>query len=263
MLSTVTLTLTLIFYGAGTAAVLTALVNRSARFQRVALALMMTGLIAHTVWISTVCIRTQHPPLTNLPEAASFIAWMILAAEIFLFFRYRMQAIAFLVYPLVLMLVTITAVVEERFVELDESLRSNLFIAHTFLSAVGVAALLIGLLFAALYYVQERSLRQKRRGAFYEWIPSLRLCDTLSYRSLSLGFVIYTLGLITGVLWAYRNAAPLHFRAKELAAVVAWMLFAALLQSFLSGRFRTRKNVAISAAAFVAIIVAVLGIQHG
>lgn len=224
---------------------------------------MLTGLVAHTTWIGTVCVRTQHPPLTNLPEAVSFIAWMILAVEVFFFFRYRMQAIAFFVYPLVLLLVTVTAVVQGPFVTLDESARSNLFIAHTLLTAIGVAALLLGLVFTTLYQLQERALRDKKRGALYEWIPSLRLCDTLSYRSLSVGFSVYSVGLIAGVAWAYRSAASFEMSAKVLGALVAWVLFAALLQSYLAGSFRTRKTIAISAAAFVAIIIAVLGIDHG
>lgn len=224
---------------------------------------MLTGFIAHTVWIGTVCIRTQHPPLTNLPEAVSFIAWTILAVNVFIFFRFRVQALAFFVYPLVLLLVTITAVVQERFASLDASMRSNLFIAHTFLTALGVAGLFLALIFTTLYQVQERALREKKRGPLYEWIPSLRLCDTLTYRALSIGFGVYSLGLLAGVLWGYRSTEMLQVRVKEFAALVAWVLFAALLQSYLSGSLRTRKTIGISIAAFISIVVAVLGIDRG
>lgn len=261
---TFTLAATLLLYGLGSVVVLFSLVARSIRAQRIAVVLMGLGFVPHTIWIGIVCVRTNHPPLTNLPEAAAFIAWTILAVEIFLFVRHRIQAATFFVYPLVLLLTTIPAIVTEQYVEIDESMRSALFVSHTLLAALGVAGLLLALVFTMLYHVQERALRSKRRGPLYDWIPSLQLCDTMSYRSLATGFAIYTLGLLAGVLWSYRSTAGMSgVRAKEIAAVVAWVLFAALLQSYLSGTFRTRKTLVVSAAAFVAIIIAVLGIQRG
>lgn len=264
MFPTFTLAAALLLYALACGIVLFSLIRREGRFQNAAFALMCAGFVAHTMWIGVVCVRTNHPPLTNLPEAAAFISWTILAIEIFLFVRYRIHAVAFFIYPLVLLLLAITAIVRERYVELAASAQSNLFVAHSFLATVGIAALMIGLVFTLLYQVQERALREKRRGALYEWIPSLQLCDTLSYRSLAIGFTVYTLGLLAGLMWALRkSSAAASVGAKEIAAVIAWVFFAALLQSYLAGSFRTRRNLVISAAAFLSIIVAVLGIHHG
>ena len=101
-----TLYTALAFYAAGTIVALLSLFAREHRLQHVGLALMLGGWVSHTVWIGTICMRTGHPPLTNLPEAASFVAWTVFLAELALFFRYRVHAAAFFVYPLVLMLLT-------------------------------------------------------------------------------------------------------------------------------------------------------------
>ena len=117
--------------------------------------------------------------------------------------------------------------------------------------------------FNLMAYLQDRALRQKTRGRLWEWIPSLNVCKTVSYRALAIGFSIYTGGLLAGVLWSYRvNAGPLDFRTKQIGAVVAWVLFATLLQSYLSGVYRARRTILISAGAFVAMVVAMLGIHH-
>ncbi|MEO6259680.1 MAG: cytochrome c biogenesis protein CcsA, partial [Thermoanaerobaculia bacterium] len=109
----------------------------------------------------------------------------------------------------------------------------------------------------------DRALKQKTRGRLWEWIPSLNVCKLVSYRALATGFSVYTLGLLAGVLWSYRTTAgPMELRIKQIAAVVAWILFATLLQSYISGGYRTRKTALISAFAFVAILVAMLGIHH-
>ncbi len=253
----------LAFYGIGTLMVLGSLVRRSEKFQKLALWMMVPGFLSHTIFIGTICARTHHPPLTNLPETTTFMAWVVFAAELFLHFRYKVRAASFFVYPLVLMLLTLAAVVGESAVPLDPKMVSSLFTAHLLLTTVGIAALMIALAFNLLYQLQERALKQKKRGAMYQWIPSLRVCDLVSYRALSLGFGIYTLGIIAGIVWSYRTTAQLvGTGAKEIGALVAWVMFAVLLQSYFDGTFRTRRNLVVSAVAFVAIMVAILGIRH-
>lgn len=258
----VTLYAALALYAAGTLVALATLFTREKRPQHVALALMIGGFAAHTAWIGTICTRTHHPPLTNLPEAAGFMAWTIFLVELALFIRYRVHAASFFVYPLVLMLLTVSAVVHEPFVQTPAGV-SRLFITHIFLSTVGVAGLLIGLAFGLLAWAQDRALKSKQRGALWDWIPSLSVCKYVSFRALAIGFSIYTLGILAGILWSYRTSAEIiDLRAKQVGAVVAWVLFAVILQAYVSDTYRNRRTVFVGAGAFVAIIVAILGIHH-
>ena len=257
-----TLYLALAFYGAGTLVALLSLFAREKRLQQAGLGLMVLGFLSHTAWIGTICTITGHPPITNLPETASFIAWLVFVVELVLFAVYRVYAASFFVYPLVLILLTVTAVVREPFAH-SPKLLSRLFTAHLLLTTTGVAALMIGLAFGLLAHLQDRALKSKTRGRLWDLIPSLNVCKDVSYRALAIGFSVYTLGLITGVLWSYKTAAGIvEMRTKEVGAIVAWMLFAVVLQSYISGTYRTRRTMVVGAAAFVAILVAMLGIHH-
>lgn len=258
----VTLYLALALYAAGTLVALASLFAGK-RLQTAGLVLMLAGFVSHTIWIGSICVRTHHPPLTNLPETAAFLSWTIFVVELVLLVRYRVQAASFFVYPLVLMLLTVSAVVHEPYALADPKARSALFTTHILLSIVGVAALLIGVAFNALAWMQDRSLKSKQRGPLWEWIPSLNVCKTLSYRALAIGFSIYTLGLLAGILWSYRTTAELvDLRVKQIGAIVAWVLFATLLQSYISGVYRGKRTIVISACAVVAVAVAILGIRH-
>jgi ABC-type uncharacterized transport system permease subunit len=250
-------------YALGTLAALLSLFTPTRRLQYGGLILMIAGFVAHTIWIGTICARTGHPPITNLPESVSFVAWTVFVVELVLWFRYRVYAASFFVYPLVLILLTISAVVGENIAALDPELRSNVFTAHLLLSTVGVAGLMIGVAFGLLAFIQDRSLKAKTRGRMWEWIPSLTVCKNVSYRALSIGFSIYTVGLLAGVLWSYRTTAGLmDLRVKQIGAVVAWVLFAVLLQQYMAGAYRSRRTVLLSASAFVAVVVAMLGINR-
>lgn len=257
-----TLYLALGLYAAGTLVALASLFAGK-RLQAPGLVLMLAGFVSHTAWIGSICVRTHHPPLTNLPETAAFLSWTIFVVELVLLVKYRVHAASFFVYPLVLMLLTIAAVVHEPYVLAGVKAQSKLFTTHILLSTVGVAALLIGVAFNALAWMQDRSLKSKQRGRLWELIPSLNVCRTLSYRALAIGFSIYTLGLLTGILWSYRTTAELvDLRVKQVGAIVAWVLFATLLQSYIGGVYRGRRTMLISACAVVAVTIAILGIRH-
>ena len=258
-----TLYVALVLYGIGTISALASLFHVDQRLQRLGLYAMIAGFVSHTIWIGTICSITKHPPLTNLPEAASFLAWSVFAVELVLLAMYRVQAASFFVYPLVLILLTITAVVREPFAKLDRSLHSRIFISHVLFATVGVAALFIGIAFTYLSIAQDRALKSKKPGRLWEWIPSLQVCKKIAYRALAAGFSIYTLGIITGVVWSYETTAGLiELRIKQISAVVAWVLFAVVLQSAMSGLQRTRRTIVISACAVIATVVAILGIHH-
>lgn len=258
-----TLYLALALYACGTVAAFASLFYGTRNLQRIGLGMMIAGFTAHTFWIGSICARTHHPPITNLAEAASFTAWTIFLVVLVLLARYRVHAAAFFVYPLVLILLTVSAVVHEPFARMPQSLRSGVFMAHVVTSTVGVAALLVALSFMALSQLQDRALKRKVQGRLWEWIPSLNVCNVVSYRALAIGFSIYTFGIISGIVWSYRtNAELMDLRVKQVGAVVAWVLFAVLLQSYLNGSWRTRRTIVVSACAFVAVVVAMLGIHH-
>lgn len=259
---TLPLYLALAFYALGTLVAFSSLFSHEKRIQYAGLGLMIAGFVAHTIWIGTICTTTGHPPITNLSEVLGFVAWTAFAVELGLWIRYRVYAAAFFVYPLVLLLLTLSAAAGENFQVLDPDLRSNVFIAHLLLTTLGVAGLMIGLAFSFLAMLQDRALKQKTRGRLWEWIPSLDVCKNVSYRALAIGFSIYTLGLLAGVLWSYRTTAGfMDLRVKQIGAVTAWVLFAVILQSYVDNTYRRKRTLFISAGAFVAIIVAMLGIR--
>jgi ABC-type uncharacterized transport system permease subunit len=250
-------------YGAGTSVALGSLLLRGrTRRPQLAFTVMIAGFVAHTAFIGTICVRTGHPPLLNLAEVAAFISWTILLVELAIYARLRIYAAALLVYPLVLLLLLITAFVGDPFARINASQRSPLFTTHVLMSTLGVAVLFIGLAFSLIAAAQDRSLKSKKRGRLWDWIPSLDVCNGATWRALSTGFVLFTIGLIAGFVWSFRTSSG-AFHVKQIGAAIAWALFAILLQSQVTGVLRTRRTtLALSAAAFVAVVISIFGIAH-
>jgi ABC-type uncharacterized transport system permease subunit len=252
--------LTLLLYGAGTVmAVVSLLMTNGSRAQIASFPIMVAGFVAHTTFIGTICIRTGRPPLMNLAEIAAFIAWAVLLIELVIYVRVRIYAGALVIYPLVLLLLLVTALVGDPISE-RAATPPSLFTAHLLLTSLGVAVLFVGLAFSFVAAAQDRSLKAKTRGPLWEWIPSLKVCNAVSYRALAIGFVLYTTGLAAGLAW---SSGSLEVGAKEVGAILAWIIFAILVQSQFTGFLRTqRTTLALSGAAFVAVIVSIFGIAH-
>ena len=94
-----------------------------------------------------------------------------------------------------------------------------------------------------LYLVQERQLKRRTAGRFYRLLPSLDMLDRINYRSLTTGFPLLTLGIITGAIWA-ENAWGSYWSwdPKETWSLITWFIYAAFLHARLTRDGRSRPS---------------------
>jgi cytochrome c-type biogenesis protein CcsB len=99
-------------------------------------------------------------------------------------------------------------------------------------------------------------------GAFYHRLPSLDLLDRVNYRSLTIGFPLLTLGIITGALWA-ENAWGSYWQwdPKETWSLITWFIYAALVHARLTVGWRGRKAAWLSIVGFLAVLFTFLGVN--
>src|SRR5436305_1479711 len=125
---------------------------------------------------------------------------------------------------------------------------------------VGAAALSTAVLALAfgldiLYLASERQMKSKRPGRLFARLPSLDLLDRAGYRLAVWGFVFLSLAIATGSLVS-REATGLTFpiAPKQGFAVLAWALFASMIQARLVAGWRGRRVAMLVVAGFVLLI---------
>ena len=98
------------------------------------------------------------------------------------------------------------------------------------LAFFGYAALFVAFAMGVLYLIQERELKARSPRAFYYLIPSLERCDTISGRSVVVGFGFLTLAIVTGLLWSHsRTAATGPATPRSGARSSAWVIYVGLI----------------------------------
>ena len=113
-----------------------------------------------------------------------------------------------------------------------------------------------------MYLIQERQLKAKKIGAITQRLPSLNVLDDLSYQSLTYGFPLLTLGIITGAIWAeYAWGRYWNWDPKETWSLITWLLYAALLHQRLTVGWRGRKAAIMAIVGFLAVLFTFLGVN--
>jgi ABC-type transport system involved in cytochrome c biogenesis permease subunit len=137
----------------------------------------------------------------------------------------------------------------------DPVLRSLYLPVHLFLAVFGYGALFAAFTMGVLYLFQERELLSRSPRSFYYLIPSLERSDTIGLRSVLGGFGFLTLAIVTGFLWnhslqgRYWTGDP-----KEWAALVAWLIYVAILVARWRGGWGGRRAAWLAIAGFAVVV---------
>ena len=166
-----------------------------------------------------------HFPISNLYESLYFLTWGITMGQLLIESEYQSPIIPSIAIPIELMTVAFACFVLPDDLKLSSNLvpalRSSWLVMHVSVVMLSYAALIIGsLLSASVLFINNNKPLQIRSsssgiGGFkvtnnypvsdlidpIEFSHSEEL-DTLSYRSILIGFVLLTLGLISGAVWA-------------------------------------------------------------
>jgi cytochrome c-type biogenesis protein CcsB len=194
-------------------------------------------------------------PITSFFEAANFLGMGIVLVFLVMEFRYKIAALGSFMLPLVIVLMIPAFILAGDIKELNPVLKSGWLGVHTSLAVLGDSAFAFAFIISIMYLIQERQLKSKHLGAIFHRLPSLDIMDTLGYKALTLGWPLFTLGMITGSIWA--NSAwgtYWSWDPKETWSLITWVIYLALLHLRTIG-WRGRKMAFLSILGFAFVLI--------
>lgn len=243
--------------------------TKSARPPRELQAFVLLGFIAHTAAMLLDWRHTGYFPIVNPKEVSSFIGWAIVAYFLIMSRRYQSRALPVFLLPLVYLFLLVGMVIPESAQALtpaiENSIRENsiikvIFPIHVTLVIFSYAAFVVTFVSGVMYLIQERELKAKHFGAAFQRLPALNTCDEIGYRSLTVGFVLLTLGIVTGIVWNnQRDGRYWHNDPKEVMALVTWLVYLFIMHYRLTAGWRGRRVALLSIAGFVVVMLTWLG----
>ncbi len=217
--------------------------RRGSSIFRAALFSFVAGLVLHMVAIVEDILASGNilpPGFLNSVSLCAFLAGLLF---ILVYWRYRIESLGVLLFPLVFVMTAVAAMKDPVTAWTSGSARDTWLVVHIILVLLGYAAIILTALTSLLYLIQERQLKRKMSFSLLERLPPLGTLDSLISGALGFGFVLLTLGVVTGWTWAYIES---HGKAswtdpRLSTALVTWAACLLMVTLRITAGWRGRK----------------------
>jgi len=220
-----------------------------------------------------------------LYESLYFLTWGITLGQLLVENEYQAPIIPSIAIPIELLTVAFACFVLPEDLKLSSNLvpalRSSWLVMHVSVVMLSYAALIIGsLLSASVLFVNKNKPLQIRSSStgiggfkisnnysFNDLVDPIEFShseelDTLSYRSILIGFVLLSLGLISGAVWANEAWGTWwSWDPKETWAFISWLFYAAYLHMRISKGWQGRRPALLATTGFLVVLVCYLGVN--
>lgn len=228
------------------------------------------GLIAQTVglvlrWRESYAQGIGHAPMTNFYESLIFFAWATVLFYLIIEWRTRNRSLGTFVLPVAFILMAFASLspgVSNRIQPLIPALQSNWLTTHVITCFLGYAAFTAAFGLGLMFFL-KRLDRPDGGRPFLSLIPDMESLDELMYQSVVLGFVLLTLGIMTGSVWAhYAWGSYWSWDPKETWSLVTWLIYAALLHARFVRGWRGGRIALMAVIGFAAMLFTYLGVNY-
>jgi ABC-type uncharacterized transport system permease subunit len=221
--------------------------RRGAALFRLALIAFSIATVLHMVALVEAGRIARHFPPEGFHNSISLCAFILGVLFLFVYWRYRFESLGVFLFPMVFVMTSVAAMQGPAPQWAGSGSRSATLIVHIVLVLLGYAALVLTALASVFYLIQERQLKRKKPMALLEKLPPLGTLDNLITQSLGFGFVLLTIGVVTGGAWAYiESGAGWISDPRVTVSIVNWVCCLLMVVLRISAGWRGRKAAAMA-----------------
>ncbi|RJR42328.1 MAG: c-type cytochrome biogenesis protein CcsB [Desulfobacteraceae bacterium] len=239
-------------------------------FGRVATIITLAGLIGHSMgliyrWVESYRLGIGHAPLSNLYESLIFFAWAIILFYLLVEWRTRNRSVGVFITPIAFLAMAYASYspnINSRIQPLVPALKSNWLIAHVLTCFLGYAAFALAFCLSLMFFFKQMD-RPIGKNLFVRLIPGQSILDDLNYQMVAIGFLLLTLGIITGSVWAHSAWGTYwSWDPKETWSLITWLVYAAFLHSRMVRGWRGKRLAIMSIVGFSCVLFTYFGVNY-
>jgi len=251
-----------VFYAAGTVLAIVGVRHPQHLRQRLIHVFFISGFAIHTLVLIVHAFRYGGIPIGRPSETVLLSLWCIALVGLFVGWCYKLTALSAYILPVLVVFSAGAVALAQRGCEVPEGLNTLWTALHTIPIFLGFAFFAIGFAASILYLTQERRLKSKLFEPLIARLPSLETLDRAARMSTLIGFPLYTLGLILGIVWAKSGSAVALGWPPDaiiVVGIVTWVVYCVLVHVRLAEITHGRKVAYLTIAGFILVIAAFLG----
>ena len=200
--------------------------------KKAALAVFVGAFVLHSAFLIVRGVLAHRLPLSNQFEFATAFAWGVSLMLLFIRRKMRAEWLSVVGMPAAFLVLSYAALQPMEIRELMPALRSVWFGFHIGSAVFSYASFILAGCVGLRFLLMRRKNRQDDEG-------SLAQMDYLIYRLVGFGFLMLTVVILSGAIWAEQAWSSFwSWDPKETWALITWIIYAVYLHL----RLRMKKD---------------------
>ncbi|MBW2367083.1 MAG: c-type cytochrome biogenesis protein CcsB [Deltaproteobacteria bacterium] len=254
--------ITIFFYMLSTAGYVAYLFFQKNYWQKAGYVLLSAGLGCHTLFIVLSYLGSGLFPGRNLHQTLVVACWAFSGMFVLIQYKFNLKILGVYAAPVAAAVMIMAAGLPTATVSNSPFFKSFWLFFHLMTTFLGHAAFALACGVGGLYLLQERAIKTKQPGFFFRRLPSLNLLDRTGYACIVSGFMMLTIGLVAGVLYAKTAWGRFwSWDSKEVWTAIVWLFYAVLLHERIVSGWRGRKAAIMSIVGFGLLLFTFLGVN--
>ena len=229
-------------YAVGLVQTIQTVLRRHSQMYTAVLGAFCVAVILHGVSLAETAWIMGQFPVNNFYESIAVCGFVLAVLFLFVYWRYHFQGLSVFLFPLIFVMTLIASLEFPVGSWSTKTTRDAWLIVHVLLVLLGYAALVLTAVASLFYLLQEKQLKSKRPGAFFDRLPPLGTLDDIISQSMGFGFALLTLGVIAGCIWAFVESGTKWIADPKIAlSFVTWAFCLLMVFLRISAGWRGRK----------------------
>jgi cytochrome c-type biogenesis protein CcsB len=174
----------------------------------------------------------------------------------------RVKGLGAFILPMATALMGWAASLSGEIAPLPPALQSVWLPIHAAVCILAYAIFFLSFALSVMFLIQERQIKKKRLHGLFQRLPSLEGLDALGHRCIVTGFVLLTIGIFTGSVWAEQAwGSYWSWDPKETWSLITWFIYAAAIHARLTRGWTGKRMAGLAIIGFAAVLFTYFGVN--
>lgn len=239
------------------------------------------GFIVHTCAMILRIIESKRLPFSNQFEFANSFTWGIVLCYLVIYFIYRFIAVGAFVMPLAFLMMGYASMLPKTIKPLMPALQSRWLTIHVGTAIVSYGSFAVAAGLSVMYLINSYKKDKivaiagtkgidgdldngynDDKSSSKNTLPNEEICDYLSYRVIAFGYLMLTLVIVTGMIWAKSAWARYWgWDPKETWSLITWIIYSTYLHLRFNRGWKGKTAAWFAVIGFVCVIFTFIGVN--
>lgn len=246
-------------YAAAIVAYVVAIIFEKEKLPTKASWLVAGGFIFHTVALLARWKQAGHAPYMGPYEVAPAYAWMSVLGFLFVqWWRPKLRLLGIVVIPIVFLAIGIGIMSSKELSEIPRTFFTFWLGVHIIFAELAFVSVIISATLGIFYLTKEK---QRKPNKVLDNVPGLERIDYLGYRFGALAFIMMSIMIASGAVWAYKAWGRYWgWDPIETWALISWFISALYLHMRITMGWKGHRAAWLAIFAMLAMIFAFFGV---